>query len=776
MSETAPVASGGHCCHGSDQAPSTLAVEYSCPMHPDIVRSAPGDCPICGMALERTLPAGIGQWVCPMCPGVASPVPASCPKCGMALEPAMPVIQSQESDELRDMRRRFRISLLFTVPLVLLAMAGMAQGVSTRLPGRAMAWIQLLLAAPVVLWCGQPLLARAWQSLRTRNLNMFTLIGLGVVLAFGFSVVATLVPGVIPEAFSHGEGVGLYFESAAAIITLVLLGQVLELRARHETGSALRALLDLAPKTARRLDEHGDERDVPLQTVGKGDRLRVRPGEKIPVDGVIIEGQAIIDESMVTGESMPVSRAAGEAVIGGTQNGERSFLMQAQRVGSETLLAQIVLSVAQAQRSRAPVQALADRVSAWFVPAVVLIALVAALTWALVGPEPRLAYAVVIAVSTLIIACPCALGLATPMSMTVAMGRGAQAGVLFSNAQALESLRDVDTLVLDKTGTLTEGRPEVLGLRPVGAATETELLRFAASLEQASEHPLAAAIVRAALARDIRLGRNSAFEALPGRGATGIVQTRPVVVGNAGLMTEQGIDVTALGADAAEFRDDAQTVVYVAVDNQLLGLIGIADPLKETSRQAVQSLQAAGLRLVMVTGDHETTARAVARDLGIEEVEAGVLPDQKAAVIRRLQEAGRKVAMAGDGINDAPALATADVGIAMGTGTDVAKLSADVTLVTGDLRAIGRAVKLSEATMKNIRQNLAFAFGYNSLGVPIAAGVLYPALGLLLSPAFAAAAMSLSSVSVIANALRLRRVRIDETPRHFPDKSSIKDA
>lgn len=759
---TPPEAKCGHCCEGASASGPRIApvAQFGCPMHPEVVQQGPGECPICGMALEPLLSAAGGPWICPMCPGVSSPVPASCPKCGMALERALPVAASEESDELRDMRRRFRISLFFTVPLVLLAMAGMSSSVAASVPSAAMAWLQLLLATPVVIWCGRPLLVRAWQSLRTRNLNMFTLIGLGVVLAYGFSVVATLLPDIFPQAFRHGESVGLYFESAAAIVTLVLLGQVLELRARHETGGALRALLDLAPAQARRVADDGSERDIALEDLRRGDRLRVRPGEKVPADGIIVEGRAVLDESMVTGESMPVSKSVDDSVIGGTLNGETSFLMQAQHVGAESLLAQIVQTVAEAQRSRAPVQALADRVSAWFVPAVVLVAALAAVAWALIGPEPRLAYAVVIAVSTLIIACPCALGLATPMSMTVAMGRGAQAGVLFSNAAAIESLREVDTLVLDKTGTLTEGRPEVVSIVPVEGGTESELLRYSASLEQASEHPLAASIVRAAEARGILLGRNSGFEAVPGMGATGIVQMRRVALGSRQLMEQHGADVTPLEASATKLREAAQSVVYVAVENQLIGLIGIADPVKPTTPEAINELKAAGLRLVMLTGDHPRTGQAVAAQLEIDEVVAGVLPEQKAAVIRRLQSEGRKVAMAGDGINDAPALATADVGIAMGTGTDIAKQTADVTLIKGDLRAINRAVRLSEATMKNIRQNLGFAFGYNSLGVPVAAGVLYPLFGMLLSPAFAAAAMSLSSVSVITNALRLRRVKL----------------
>jgi Cu+-exporting ATPase len=757
-----PATPGGvhACCHGGGDARASIATAatlYTCPMHPEVVQDRPGSCPKCGMALEPMLPAGSSRWICPMCPGVESPVPASCPKCGMALEPAMPVLDAGESAELIDMRRRFRVSLVFTIPLVLLAMAGMWGPLAGKIPPQWSAWLQFLLATPVVLWCGLPLLERGWQSIRTRNLNMFTLIGLGVVLAYGFSVVATLVPQLIPAAFRHGDGVGLYYESAAAIVTLVLLGQVLELRARHETSGALRALLDLAPRTARRIDPEGDESDIPLERVQKGDRLRVRPGEKVPVDGVIEEGRASIDESMITGEPMPAAKAPGDAVVGGTLNGASAFVMRAERVGAETLLARIVQTVAEAQRSRAPVQALADRVSAWFVPTVVLVALVAAVIWALVGPEPRLAYAVVIAVSTLIIACPCALGLATPMSMTVAMGRGAQEGVLFNDAAAIEILQEVDTLVLDKTGTLTEGRPAVVTVIPVEGASELELLRFAASLEQSSEHPLATAIVREATRRELRLGRSYGFEVTPGQGATGVVQLRKVAVGSASYMSSLGMDPAPLESEAAHLRELAQTVVYVGIEGQIYGLIGIADPIKEGSWEAVKELQTEGLHIVMLTGDHETTARAVASQLGIDEVIAGVRPEQKAEVVRRLQLEDRKVAMAGDGINDAPALATADVGIAMGTGTDIAKQSAGVTLVKGDLRAISRAVKLSEATMRNVRQNLLFAFGYNSLGVPIAAGVLYPIVGMLLSPAFAAAAMSLSSVSVITNSLRLRR-------------------
>jgi len=622
------------------------------------------------------------------------------------------------------------------------------------------AWLQFCLATPVVLWCGWPLLARGWQSLRTRHLNMFTLIGLGVAVAYGFSVVATLAPATVPHAFRHGGGASLYFESAAMIVTLVLLGQVLELRARGRTSAALRALLDLAPRMALRIGQDGQEAEVSLAQVRVGDQLRVRPGEKVPVDGALVEGRGTIDESMVTGESLPVDKVVGDAVVGGTLNGATGWVMRAERVGTETLLARIVQTVAEAQRSRAPVQALADRVSGWFVPAVVLVALVAALLWGLFGPEPRLAYALVVAVSTLIIACPCALGLATPMSMTVAMGRGAQAGVLFRNAAAIESLQDVDTIVLDKTGTLTQGRPEVASVLPVDDIAEAELLRFAASLEQGSEHPLAAAIVRAARSRGLRLGRSYGFEARPGAGALGVVQLRNIAVGNSRLMEEAGVDARSLEVDAERLRTLGQTVVYVAVDRVPLGLLGIADPLKPEAWDVVQALKRDALHVVLLSGDHEASVRTVAQQLGIDEVFSGVRPDQKAAVVRDLKSQGRRVAMAGDGINDAPALAEADVGIAMGAGADIAKQTAGVTLVSGDLHGIARAIRLSEATMSNVRQNLLFAFGYNALGVPLAAGVLYPLAGLLLTPAVAAAAMSLSSVSVISNALRLRKARI----------------
>jgi len=759
----------GGCCHGSTAGPAPAApapgARHDCcaPVQAETPGSAEGhDCCHAGTTVttkvvHRVPAPGETLYICPMCPGVESPVPAACPKCGMALEPAVPTLAAGDDPELVDMRRRFLASLAFTLPLVAVAMLGMAGWLPRALRGPTNGWLQLALATPVVLWCGWPLLQRGWRSLQTRHFNMFTLIGLGVTVAYGFSVVAVLAPGVVPAAFRHAGAASLYFESAATIVTLVLFGQVLELRARQRTGAALRALLDLAPRKATRIDAQGGEHEVDLAQVQVGDVLRVRPGEKVPVDGTVLEGTGTIDESMVTGESIPVDKAPGAALIGGTVNGANGLVLRAERVGAATLLAQIVQTVAEAQRSRAPVQALADRVSGWFVPAVVVIALLAAVVWGFVGPEPRLAFALVVAVSTLIIACPCALGLATPMSMTVAMGRGAQAGVLFRSAEALETLEHVDTLVLDKTGTLTKGRPEVVTVLPVDGIAEAELLRFAASLEQASEHPLAAAIVRLAQRKGLRLGRSYGFASRPGAGATGVVQLRKVAVGNEALHAAEGVVLGSLVAEAARLREHGQTAVFVAVDGQPLGLIGLADTLKDEAWEVVKALQQDGLRLVLLSGDHESAARAIAEQVGISEVHGGVDPAGKAAIVQRLRAEGRRVAMAGDGVNDAPALAAADVGIAMGAGTDVAKQTAGVTLVGGDLHGIRRALRLSEATMGNVRQNLWLAFGYNSLGVPIAAGVLYPLFGLLLTPAVAAAAMSLSSVSVIGNALRLRR-------------------
>ena len=710
---------------------AAAGTEWTCPMHPEVVRDRPGFCPICGMGLE---------------PRVAT---------GAAGE--------EENPELRDMTRRFWVSAALSLPLVVLAMGMMLPGdpFARLLPHRALGWLELLLATPVVLWGGWPFFVRGWYSLVHRALNMFTLIALGVGVAYLYSLAARLAPGLFPAAFrdAHGQ-VGAYFEAAAVIVTLVLLGQVLELRARSRTGAAIKALLGLAPKTARRLRPDGGEEDVPLDQVQVGDRLRVRPGEKVPVDGVVEEGASAVDESMVTGEPMPVEKNPGDRVVGATVNGTGALVVRAERVGAETLLAQIVRMVGEAQRSRAPIQRLADQVSGWFVPAVVLVAVVTFAVWALVGPEPRLAYAVVNAVAVLIIACPCALGLATPVSIMVATGKGATAGVLFRDAEAIEVLRQVDTLVVDKTGTLTLGKPRLVAVEPAEGFDERELLRLAAGLERGSEHPLAAAIVAGAEERGVEPGRAEEFQSATGKGVRGKVEGRQVALGNRALMDELGVALGAPGDRAEELRRDGQTVMFVAVDSRPAGLLGVADPIKEGTEEAIRALREQGLRVVMVTGDSKTTAEAVARRLEIEEVIAEVLPEAKVEVVKRLQREGRKVAMAGDGVNDAPALAQAEVGIAMGTGTDVAMESAGVTLVKGDLRGILRARRLSEATMRNIRQNLFFAFVYNALGVPIAAGVLYPFTGLLLSPVIAAAAMSFSSLSVLGNALRLRRLEL----------------
>jgi Cu+-exporting ATPase len=697
-----------------------------------------------------------------MHPEVRQIGPGACPLCGMALEPVVMTAEEPANEELADMTRRFRVSVALTVPLMLVAMSELLPGgLGHVVPAAARSWVQLLLATPVVLWGAAPFFARGWQSLANRSLNMFTLIALGVGVAYLFSVVATLVPGVFPASFRMADGApAVYFEAAAVIVVLVQLGQVLELRARSQTGAAIRALLGLAPKTARRLRPDGTDEDVPLEHIQPGDRLRVRPGEKVPVDGAVLEGTSAVDESMITGEPMPVEKRAGDAVIGATVNGTGSLVMRAERVGAGTLLARIVAMVAEAQRSRAPIQRLADVVASYFVPAVVAVAIVTALAWGLAGPEPRAAYAIVNAVAVLIIACPCALGLATPMSIMVATGRGATAGVLFKNAEAIEVLQRVDTLVMDKTGTLTRGTPALAAVVPFAPWNEADLLRMAASLERGSEHPLAAAIVDGAVARGLVLASPEAFESRTGRGVVGRVDGRPAALGNLTLLDELGVAVGDGAARAEALRREGHTAVFVAVDGALAGIVSVADPIKETTLEAIAQLHAEGLRLVMLTGDSRTTAEAVARRLGIDDVIPEVLPDQKAAVIERLQREGHVVAMAGDGINDAPALAQAQVGIAMGTGTDVAMASAGVTLVKGDLRGIARARRLSRATMSNIRQNLFFAFVYNTLGVPVAAGVLYPVFGLLLSPMIAAAAMSLSSVSVIGNALRLRRVSL----------------
>jgi Cu+-exporting ATPase len=708
------------------------------------------------------VPAGT-EWTCPMHPEIVRSEPGSCPICGMALEPKTISLEDEANPELDDMTRRFWVSVALTAPALLLAMGEYLPGqiVESLIPGSAMNWIQLALATPVVLWGGWPFFVRGWQSVVNRSLNMFTLIALGVGVAYVFSVVATAVPSLFPASFRMENGqVGVYFEAAAVIVTLVLLGQVMELRARSQTGAAIRALLGLAPKTARRVRDDGSEEDVPLDQVRVGDRLRVRPGEKVPVDGTVVEGTSAIDESMVTGEPIPVEKRADDKVIGATVNGTGSLVMRAERVGTDTLLAQIVNMVAQAQRSRAPIQKLADVVSGYFVPIVVVVAIVTAIVWAAIGPEPRMAHAIINAVAVLIIACPCALGLATPMSIMVATGKGATAGVLFKNAEAIEVLRKVDTLVVDKTGTLTLGKPKLTSVMPLGPWDDATLLRLAATLERGSEHPLAAAIVSGAIDRGIQLSNVSEFESVTGKGVRGHVDDHRVALGNLRLLQDIGVDAGDSIARADERRREGETVMFVAIDGRLAGLIGVADPIKETTPEAIQQLHHERLRIVMMTGDSRTTAEAVARRLGIDDVMPEVLPDQKAAMVKRLQDEGRFVAMAGDGINDAPALAQAQVGIAMGTGTDVAMESAGVTLVKGDLRGIVRARRLSRATMGNIKQNLFFAFIYNALGVPIAAGVLYPWFGLLLSPMIAAAAMSFSSVSVVGNALRLRGVRL----------------
>jgi P-type Cu+ transporter len=737
---------------------------YTCPMHPEVRQRGPGNCPKCGMTLEPVVAAGPQtEWTCPMHPQIVRGAPGSCPICGMALEPRTVGAMEGPDPELVDMTRRFWIGLVLTLPLLAFVMGDMLPGQPLRrlIPGRFSAWLQLVLATPVVLWAGWPFFERGWTSVVNRNLNMFTLIALGTGMAYVYSVVGALAPDLFPASFrTHGGEVGLYFEAAAAITVLVLLGQVLELRARSQTSSAIRALLRLAPQTARRLRHDGTEEDVPLEQVQVGDRLRVRPGEKVPVDGVVLEGRSAVDESMVTGESVPVEKITGRRVIGGTVNGTGSFVMRAERVGSETLLAQIVHMVAEAQRSRAPIQRLADVVSSWFVPAVVLVAVATFVAWAIWGPEPQLAHGLVNAVAVLIIACPCALGLATPMSIMVGTGRGALAGVLIRNAEALEVLEKVDTLVVDKTGTLTEGRPRLRVVVPLADADEGEVLRLAASVEVGSEHPLAAAIVEGAEARGIKPVAAEDFRSVTGKGVVARVGGRAVALGNTAFMREVAVDPRAALARADELRGDGQTVMFVARDGRLIGLVGVADPIKESAQEALEQLRQAGLTMVMLTGDSRRTAEAVAAKLGITPVEAEVLPERKIEVVRDLRAKGRKVAMAGDGVNDAPALAAADVGIAMGTGTDVAMQSASVTLVKGDLRGIVRARRLSRATMRNIRQNLFFAFVYNALGVPVAAGVLYPWTGLLLSPIIASAAMTFSSVSVIANALRLRRVQL----------------
>ncbi|MGV8991395.1 MAG: heavy metal translocating P-type ATPase [Thiobacillus sp.] len=738
---------------------------YTCPMHPEVKQPGPGTCPKCGMALEPMgVPAAVSktEYTCPMHPEVVQDHPGNCPKCGMTLEPRTVALEEDDA-ELRDMTRRFWFSTVLAIPILFSAMGAefWPDLVAEFISPRYRQWLEMLLATPVVLWGGWPFFVRGWRSLLTWNLNMFTLIGLGVSVAWGYSMVAAFMPGIFPPAVFNEMGVvPVYFEAAAVITALVLLGQVLELRARSQTNTAIKLLLGLAPKTARIVREDGREEDISLDQVQPGDKLRIRPGEKIPVDGSVIEGLSHVDESMVTGEPTPVEKHADTQVIGATVNGTGSLLMMAEKVGSETLLAQIVHMVAEAQRSRAPIQKLADVVSGYFVPVVVIVALITFAVWGLWGPEPRLAHAVINAVAVLIIACPCALGLATPISIMVGTGRGAMMGVLFKNAEALEVMRKVDTLVVDKTGTLTEGHPELVSITPAAGFDEAEIMRLAASLERSSEHPLAAAIVRGAEKRGAALVSAENFQSVTGKGVTGVVAGRKIALGNIKLLQDMGIEVGDLPAQADALRAQGQTVMLLGVDGRAAGLIGVADPIKSTTEEAIRLLHEEGIEIVMLTGDSRKTAEAVAAKLGIDRVQAEVLPDQKAAVIKQLQSEGRVVAMAGDGINDAPALAQAQVGIAMGTGTDVAMESAGVTLVKGDLRGIVRARKLSRATMSNIRQNLFFAFIYNALGVPVAAGVLYPVFGLLLSPMIAAAAMSFSSVSVITNALRLRRISL----------------
>ncbi len=738
------------------------AAAYVCPMCPEVRESKPGACPSCGMALEPEFPAALTktEYTCPMHPDIVRDQPGACPICGMALEPRTVTAAEEDNPELRDMTRRFWISVALAVPLLAIAMADMLSTLAVQrvVPAAGLAWIEFLLATPVVLWGGWPFFQRGWTSIVNCSTNMFTLIAMGTGVAYFYSLIATLAPGIFPASFREMSGrPAVYFEAAAAIVTLVLLGQVLELRARSRTGVAIRALLDLVPRTAR-IIRNGSEQDIPLDQVHVGDRLRVRPGEKIPVDGVVLEGRSSVDESMITGEAVPVEKNEGARVIGATVNASGSFIMSAERVGSETLLAQIVTMVSQAQRSRAPIQRLADKVAGWSVPLVIALAALTFIAWAVFGPEPRFAHAIVNAVAVLIIACPCALGLATPMAIMVGAGRGAHAGVLIKNAEALETLGKVDTLVIDKTGTLTEGKPRVTSFSTGNPLGDFEPLRLAASVERASEHPLASAVVAAAQEHNLTLSDVRDFESRPGKGIVASVDGRRVAVGNPALLLEEGIQQKAFLVGDVSIG----TAIFIAVDHKYAGSISVSDPIKPSAQKALRELKQQGLRIVMLTGDNRVIAKNVSRQLGIDEFHAEVLPGDKAKIVKELQQQGRVVAMAGDGTNDAPALAQADVGIAMGTGTDVAIESAGITLIKGDLAAIVRARKLSRATMKNIRQNLFFAFIYNSIGVPIAGGVLYPFFGILLSPIFAAAAMSFSSVSVITNSLRLRNAKLGE--------------
>ncbi|MGE4321819.1 MAG: heavy metal translocating P-type ATPase [Sphingobium sp.] len=781
------VHSGGHsCCGDHDKHSAGLVVDPVCGMTVDPQETAHHavhaghDYHFCSagcrekfiadpeahlnkLAADRAVDAPPGTiWTCPMHPEIRQDHPGACPICGMGLEPEMVSADTGPSAELTDMSRRFWIGLVLTIPVFILEMGGhLFPALHHLVPMKVSIWVQFALATPVVLWAGWPFFERGWASLKTRNLNMFTLIAMGTGVAWAYSVVATLAPGIFPDAFRAADGsVAVYFEAAAVITVLVLLGQVLELRARERTSGAIKALLNLAPKTARRIADDGSEAEITLEDVAVGDRLRVRPGEKVPVDGVVEDGRSALDESMVTGESMPVTKSDGDTVIGGTMNQSGALVIRADKVGRDTMLSRIVQMVAEAQRSRAPIQRMADQVSGWFVPVVIGVAVLAFVIWGVWGPEPRFAHGLIAAVSVLIIACPCALGLATPMSIMVGVGRGAGLGVLIKNAEALEHMEKVDTLVVDKTGTLTEGKPAVTRIIAADGYVEAEILRIAAGVERASEHPLALAIVDAATGRNIEIPPVSDFDSPTGKGALGTVEGQRVTLGNARFLAESGIDTAPLAAEADALRSDGATAIFMGLDNRAAGIFAIADPIKPTTPEALAALRADGIKVVMLTGDNRTTAEAVARQLGIDAVEADVLPDQKADVVVRLKQEGRVVAMAGDGVNDAPALAAADVGIAMGHGTDVAMESAGVTLLKGDLNGIVRARQLSEATMANIRQNLFFAFVYNAAGVPIAAGLLYPFFGILLSPMIAAAAMALSSVSVVANALRLNRVKL----------------
>jgi len=740
-------------------AATTQGDEYVCPMHPDVRQAGPGDCTKCGMALEPLLPvksAGT-EYTCPMHPEVRQSHPGSCPKCGMALEPVLPAPKEEENPELTDFRRRFWWTLPFSVVVTTIAMSG---SLFDTLLGTARPWVEMLLASPVVLWAGLPFFVRAVQSVLRRSPNMWTLIGTGTSAAYLYSVAATVAPGLFPASFHVDGQVAVYFEASAVIISLTLFGQMMELKARSSTGAAIKALLGLAPKTARRIDDDGSEADVPLEQIHPGDRLRVRPGEKVPVDGVVLEGASAVDESMLTGEPLPVGKTPGDKLIGATLNTSGALIMRAEKIGSETVLAQIVQMVAQAQRSRAPMQRLADMVAGWFVMSVVTVAIVTFVVWGLFGPQPSWVYGLVNGVAVLIIACPCALGLATPMTVMVATGKGAGHGILFRDAAAIESMRQVDTLIVDKTGTLTEGHPAFHAVHAAANTADDEVLRVAASVDQGSEHPLAHAIVAEARSRDLKLSAPEGFEAASGIGVRGTVDARAVLLGNTALMEEHGVEWRPLAQEAERLRSEGASVMFLAVAGTLTGLVAVADPIKASTREALALLRDSGITVIMATGDGVTTARAVGKALGIDEVHGEVKPQDKDALVARLQEQGHVVAMAGDGINDAPALARAHVGIAMGTGTDVAMSSAQVTLVRGDLRGIATARNLSLAAVRNMRQNLGFAFVYNSIGVPVAAGVLYPFFGILLSPLLAAVAMSFSSVSVVGNALRLRRVRL----------------